>query len=173
MQETEYDCRHWGGAISLKSSNPCVHSGMYLFCISVCVCLLQEHIHLLSCRPWELRTGTAESPLKPFQGQNADPLRQLWPVSAQYRYSTVLTGWQFITQMKGSDLPRLSAELSQVKFRRFPKVGELQSQTWLGARGREEGREYAVIISLSLQDVLGMVLGASVWLLPMTVLEEA
>lgn len=42
---------------------------------------------------------------------------------------------------ESSDLPCLSAELSQVKFCRFPNVGEI----WLGGRGTEEGRECAVI----------------------------
>ena len=169
--EMEYDCRQWGSPVSLKFWPMCALRDISFFVYQYASVSYKNTYSYCPVDPESYEQVQLNVLFKPFQAQNADPLRQLWPVSPQYRYSTVLTGWQFITHMKGSDLPCLSAELSQVKFCRFPKVGELQSQTWLG--GREEGREYAVIISLSLQDVSGMVLGASVWLLPMTVLEEA
>ena len=142
--------------------------GCIFFCIPVWVCLLQEHIHLLSCRPWELRTGTAESLLQTFPRSECRP-----PAAALTCFSTV----QMLHCSDRLAVHHPDARLWSSLFVSRAVTGEIlqiskgrwiteSNMTW--GRGREEGREYAVIISLSLQYVSGMVLGASVWLMPMT-----
>jgi len=82
--EMVYYWRQQASQISLKFSDLCVALSNVFFCISVCICLLQEHIRLLSCRPWELRTGTAESPLQTFPRSECRP-----PAAALTCLSTV------------------------------------------------------------------------------------
>lgn len=57
--------------------------------VSVCICFLQEHIYLLSCRPWELRAGMAESLLQTFPRSECRPpaaaLTCLTTVQIRYR----------------------------------------------------------------------------------------
>lgn len=116
---------------------PCVCSETSLVCLCV---LVREHMPRVSCRPWE-QEQVHPSPPWAFARSGCRA-----PVAAL----TCLTTAQILCSSdslavhhpdESSDLPCLSAELSQVKFCRFPKVGKI----WLGGRGREEGRECAVI----------------------------
>lgn len=146
---------------------PCVCSGMSLVCLCV---LAREHMPWLSCRPSEAGAGTAQSSLSLPKVRMQSPCGS--PDLSHHSTDTLLF-WQ-----PGSSSPRwklwsplfvsraVTGEILQISQGRW-----IIESNMTGGQRQRGGQ--GMCSYLSLQDVSGTVLGASVWLLPVTLLQEA
>lgn len=147
---------------------PCVCPGMYLVCLCV---LVREHMPRVSCRQdrqasWEAGAGTAQSSLSLPKVRMQSPFGS--PDLSHHGTDTLLFC------QPGSSSPRW--KLWSPLFVSRAVTGEIlqiSQGRWNMTGGQRQRGGQGMCSYLSLQNVSGTELGASVCLLPMTLLEEA